>query len=164
RAGMVKSEAHSLDDSLPVYSVLTLESMLADEFSQRRFAVILLGLFAALALVLAAVGLYGVMAYVVSQRTREIGIRMAMGARPGDVLRLVVGQGMALTLIGIAVGLAGSLVLKRFLAGFLFGVSATDPVTYGGVALLLAGVALAASYAPARRATHVDPLEALRYE
>jgi putative ABC transport system permease protein len=123
-----------------------------------------LGIFAFLALALAAVGIYGVTSYSVSQRTHEIGIRMALGAQDSDVLRLVVGHGLALAVIGMTLGVAGALVLTRFLASMLYGIRPTDPLTYLGVCLLLMAVAMVASYIPARRATKVDPMEALRYE
>jgi putative ABC transport system permease protein len=129
-----------------------------------RMAASLSGMFSLLVLLLAVLGIYGVTAYSVTQRTREIGIRMALGAGANDVLRLVAGQGLRLILLGLAAGLAGSVLLSRFLASLLYGVSPTDPATFFGVASLLAGVALVASYIPARRATRVDPLVALRHE
>ena len=125
---------------------------------------IVLAIFAAVALLLAAVGIYGVIAFTVAQRTNEIGIRVAMGAQRGDVLRLVLGQGGRLIFLGVALGVVAGLLITRLMSGLLFGISATDPSTFAGVALLLAAVALLACYMPARRAMHVDPLDALRYE
>jgi putative ABC transport system permease protein len=141
-----------------------MEEYLSSSMANRRVIATLLGSFAAVALALAASGLYGVLAYSVSRRTREIGIRVALGARPGDVLKLVVAQGMILTVTGLGIGLAGALLLTRFLSGLLFGVGATDPLTFAGVSALLAGVALLACYLPARRAARVDPITALHYE
>jgi putative ABC transport system permease protein len=153
-----------LDKDQPIYEVRTMTQLLADAIAQQRFSMLLLGVFAALALTLAAVGIFGVMNYSVAQRTHEIGIRMALGAQSTDVLRMVLGQGMILTLTGIGVGLAASLLLTRVMSSLLYGVSVTDPLVFAGVALVLASVALLASFIPARRATRVDPMVALRYE
>jgi putative ABC transport system permease protein len=157
-------EIHKIDPSLPVVHVTTLDSLLDQTVAPRRFSTVLLGAFALLALVLAAVGIYGVMSYVVSLRINEIGIRMALGAQPRDIWRLIVGSGARLALAGIAIGLAGALALTRLLSSLLFEVRATDPITFAAVALLLAAVALLACYVPARRAMRADPMFALRYE
>jgi putative ABC transport system permease protein len=163
-APLVRREAQQLDPHQPVYAVATMEDVLAQTFATRRLSTLLLGLFAGLAFVLAAVGLYGVMSYTVTQRRHEIGIRMALGAQPRDVLRMVVGQGMLLTAFGIGLGLAGAFAATRLMASLLYGVSATDPATFAAVSLALALVALLANYVPARRAMKVDPVVALRYE
>ncbi len=160
----VEAAVRSIDADQPITNVRTMDELLARSVAPRRFPLLLLGTFAGLALVLAAVGIYGVMSYLVAQRRHEIGIRMALGAEARDVRRLVVGQGMKLVLIGLALGAAGALVLTRVLQGLLFAVSATDPVTFVAVALLLVLVALAACWIPARRATRIDPLAALRYD
>ena len=139
-------------------------SDLAVSLAQQRFNMLLLALFAALALILAAVGIYGLMAYSVSQRTHEIGVRLAIGAQRRDVLRLVLRDGARLTLVGIAIGIIAALALTRLMASLLFEVTPTDPATFASVALLLAVVALAACYIPARRAARVDPMVALRYD
>jgi putative ABC transport system permease protein len=161
---LVSREVHALDADLPVADVKPMVAWLGQSVAQRRFSMALLAIFASVALILAAIGIYGVLAYSVAQRTREIGVRMALGARETAVLSMVVRQGMRVVLTGIAIGVAGALVLTRVLTSLLYGVSATDPVTFIAVAGMLAAVALLASYLPARRAARVDPLVALRAE
>jgi putative ABC transport system permease protein len=160
----VSEKVHSFDPTLPVTHVMTLDNLLAESVSSRRFSTFLLGMFAGLALLLAAVGIYGVMSYVVSLRTSEIGMRMALGAQPRDIWKLVIGRGARLAFAGVALGLIGAFALTKLIASLLYGVKPTDPITFGGVALLLVGVALLACYIPARRAVRVDPIVALRYE
>jgi len=160
----IQREIRAVDPDLPVYGIKSMEQLISESVSPRRLNMILLTTFAIVALVLAALGIYGVMAYSVSQRTHEIGIRMALGAQRGDVLKMIVGQGLILTLTGIGIGLAASFGLTRLMASLLYGVTATDPLTFIVVALVLGTVALMASFIPARRATRVDPMEALRYE
>jgi putative ABC transport system permease protein len=155
---------HRTEPDLPISRVITMDGLISDSVSPRRFSAVLIGFFAGLALVLAAVGIYGVMSNTVSGRRQEIGIRMALGAQPGDVKTMILAESARLTLIGVVGGLAAAFVLVRFLASLIFGVSTYDWVTFGGVALLLSGVALGASYIPARRAVRVDPIVALRYE
>jgi len=163
-AGAVRNEVLAIDRDQPVSAVKTMSEMRSESLASLRFNTVALSIFAGLGLVLAAVGIYGVMAYSVGQRTHEIGIRMALGSPPGAVMRLVLGQGMLLVLIGVAVGLALSFGLTRIMASLLYGVTATDPVTFVSVAVALSLVALLANYIPARRATKVDPLIALREE
>lgn len=160
----LKRELAALDAGLPLTRFRTMEEMTARSIAQQRFNMLLVGLFALLGLVLAAVGIYGVMSYTVAQRTNEIGLRIALGAQTRDVIRLVLKQGLGLALLGAVFGLLGALSLTRLLKSFLFGVTATDPLTFAGVAALLVLVALLACYLPARRAARVDPLVALRYE
>jgi putative ABC transport system permease protein len=160
----VRAQVQAVDKAQPIYNVNTMSAMIAAAVAPRRLNLVLLGGFAALALVLAAVGIYGVMANLVTQRTGEIGLRMALGAQRGDVLRLVIGRGLRLTLVGTAIGLGASFALLRLVASLLYDVSTTDPFTFAAITLLLLMVALLACYIPARRATKVDPLVALRYE
>jgi putative ABC transport system permease protein len=160
----VGSELHQMDPEQPMASVATMEKLLSDSLSRSRFTMLVLGVFAAIALLLAAVGIYGVIAYSVTQRTQEIGIRLALGAQRQDVLRLVLGQGTRLTLLGVGLGIVAALIFTRLMAILLFSISAADPLTFTVVSLLLFGVALLACYLPARRAMRVDPLIALRYE
>jgi len=163
-ADEVKKLVWSLDRQIPVSSIQSMSELLSVSMAEERFDMLLLGTFAALALILSAVGIYGLMSYTVHQRTHEIGIRVALGAQHRDVLRLVVGDGAKLALLGIAIGIASALALTRVMTSLLFEVKPTDPATFAGVAILLALVALAACYIPARRAMRVDPMVALRYE
>lgn len=160
----LREAVQSLDPDLPLYNVQRLQTVLDENVASRQLTVLLLGGFAGLALLLAALGIYGVMAFAVTTRTHEIGIRMALGADARNVMRLVLGQGIRVALLGVALGIVAALALTRVIAGLLFQVRATDPATYAGVAILLVAVALAACYVPARRAMKVDPIIALRYE
>jgi putative ABC transport system permease protein len=160
----VRREVRELDSNLPIYSIRTMHSVISESIAAPRFRTSLLAVFAIVALTLAMVGIYGVMSYSVTQRTREIGIRMAIGAQPRDVFRMVLGQGMLLTVAGLAIGLAGALALTRLMTTMLFGIKPTDPATFVGVAVVLAMVAVIACYIPGRRATKVDPVDSLRYE
>ena len=162
--GAIRRALEKINGEIVVYETQTMDKIISDSLAARRFSMILLGIFAALALVLSCVGIYGVISYLAGQRTHEIGIRMALGAQRNDVLRLILGHGAKMVLIGVAVGIAASLALTRLMAKLLFGVSAYDPLTFLAVACLLILVALAASYIPARRAMRVDPIVALRYE
>ncbi|HKQ77161.1 MAG TPA: ABC transporter permease [Blastocatellia bacterium] len=160
----IREALRSIDPALPITQLRTMDEILADSLSQRRFNTALLVIFAVVAALLAAVGVYGVMSYLGAQRTHELGVRMALGARRGDILRLLVGAGAKLAAIGVAAGATMALMMTRFLSGLLFGVSATDPWTFALIALLFAAVTLLASYFPARRAAKTDPLVALRYD
>jgi putative ABC transport system permease protein len=163
-ASSLEREVRALDKDQPISDVRTMNEWLADSIARARFATLLLGIFAIVALMLASLGIYGVMAYSVTQRTNEIGIRMALGATRGDVVFLVLKRGLLLAASGVAIGLIGSVGLTRLLAGLLFGVSVTDPAIFVFVPVLLMIIALLAVVLPARRATRVDPLVALRYE
>jgi predicted permease len=162
--GAVRRAVKEMDPGEVVYNVETMDEVVSHSFAARRMSMMLLSIFAALALVLACVGIYGVISYLVGQRTHEIGVRMALGAQPSDISRLVIGRGVGMALIGVAIGTGAALGLTRLMASLLFGVGAHDPLTFGGVALLLMAVAVAACYLPARRAMKVDPIVALRYE
>ncbi|HEV2802105.1 MAG TPA: ABC transporter permease [Pyrinomonadaceae bacterium] len=160
----LRSLIREIDKDLPLWNVRTMNTLMSESVARRRFNMILLGIFALVALLLASLGIYGVMSYTVTQRTHEIGIRLALGAQPPDVLKMVLKQGMLLAAAGVALGLVCSFALTRSMSSLLYGVSATDPATFGLITLLLVLVAFAANYIPARRATRVDPLTALRYE
>lgn len=163
-ANAVRNQVLAVDRGQPISDVRTMEEVLDATLGQRRLTMWLLGAFAGVALLLAVIGIYGAIAYSAAQRTQEVGIRMALGAQRGDILRLVVGQGLVLTLVGVALGVLGALALTRVMKGMLFGVTATDPATFVGVALLFMAVGLIASYIPARRAARIDPMMALRME
>jgi predicted permease len=163
-SGAVVHEVHAVDPNVAVYGIRTMQDRLYDSLARQRFASTMLGAFAAFALLLAAVGIYGVMSYLVTQSTHDLGVRVALGAQPGNIIGLVVRQGMELVAIGILAGLAGSAALTRVMASLLFSVSATDAATFGAVGAILAAVAFAATVIPARRATKVDPMVALREE
>ena len=159
---MIRHEVQSVDPGIPVFAVRTMDEVVARSLADRRFALTILGVFAGVALLLASIGIYGVMAYTFSQRTHEIGVRVALGAQRSDILRLALGEGMILVAVGLGAGLIGAAIVTRFLRSMLFSVTATDPITFVSIAALLAAVALLACFIPARRATQVDPLVALR--
>jgi putative ABC transport system permease protein len=163
-ASSVREQVRAIDKDVPVTHIQTMEQIFSASVAQQRFSMLIVGLFAGLALILATVGIYGVMAYSVTQRSHEIGVRMALGARTSQVLKLILKDGMVLALLGVAIGLAGAFALTRLMTTLLFGVTPTDATTLVVVPLILLGVALVACYIPARRATKVDPLVALRYE
>jgi putative ABC transport system permease protein len=163
-ANTLRNEVWAVDKDQAVYDIETMDQTLSEMTSQRRFNMLLLGVFAGVALILAAVGIYGVISYSVTQRSHEIGIRLALGAQASDVLKLIVGQAAVLALAGVTVGLIAAFFLTRLMSSLLYGVSATDPLTFAAISLVLSGVALGASYVPARRAMKVDPMIALRYE
>lgn len=163
-APFLRKAVQEIDRSLPASKVAAMPESVAASTASRRFSVLMIGIFAALALLLAAVGIYGVIAFSVSRRTREIGVRMALGAAPGQVLRMVVTQAMLLAAAGIAIGIAGGVALARVIRTLLFGISPTDPLTLAGASLVMLAVAAVASYLPARRAARVDPVVALHYE
>ena len=157
----VKNELRNLDPDLPMYYVRTMERRLNESLARRRFSMLLLAVFASVALALSTIGTYGVIAYLVSQGIREIGIRMALGASPRNILSLVLRQGMVLALFGVTMGLAAALLLTRLMRSLLFGVGAADPMTFAGISLLLVLIALLATYIPAQRAARIDPLTSL---
>jgi predicted permease len=163
-AAALRDEVSAVDKDQPLSEIATMEQLFAKAVAPQRFNLMLVGLFAALALTLATVGVYGVIAYSVTQRAQEMGVRLALGASSRDILRLIIGQAMRISLLGVGLGLIAAIGLTRVMTSLLFEVSATDPVVFVGLAILLIGVTLVASYIPARRATKVDPLEALRYE
>ena len=163
-AGAVRSAIHEVDRTVPIYNIATMTERIGEQTARNRFTSWLMGIFAGVALLLATVGVYGVMSYAVSRRTQEIGLRMALGANRPQVLRLIIGQGLPLILAGILVGLAVSFGLTRLISTLLYGVTPTDRLTFASVTALLALIALFACWLPALRASRVDPLEALRHE
>ncbi len=162
--GAIREEVSKLDSRQVMYDAMTMDEIVTRSVRAQRFSMILLGAFALLALLLASIGIYGVISYLVGQRVNEIGIRMALGAQRKDILRMIVGEGARLAAIGAGIGIVAALALTRLMASQLYGVSVTDPITFTGVAIILVGVALFACYIPARRAMRVDPMVALRYE
>jgi len=161
---LIRRTSNQINSKQTVYAAQSMEEIISSSLAARRFSMVLLGTFAGLALLLASVGIYGVVSYLIGRRTQEIGIRVALGAQPSDVLRLVLGEGAKMALLGVAVGAATAFGLTRLMANMLYGVSATDPLTFVCVAMVLTLVALAACYIPARRAMRVDPVVALRHE
>jgi putative ABC transport system permease protein len=153
-----------MDKDLPMSNVMTMEQILSESIAQPRFNMLLITIFAVVALALASVGVYGVISYSVSQRAHEIGVRIALGAQPGDIFKMVLGQGLKLSLAGAGAGLVAAFALTRVMSGLLYGVQATDPVTFAIIPAILIAIALLASYIPARRATKVDPMVSLRCE
>ena len=163
-AAAIREAVHSIDKNLPVTDVESFPDALGQSISRERFRTFLLSSFSAIALLLAAVGIFGIISYSASQRRQEIGIRMAVGAQRRDILRLILGQGAKLALLGLGIGVVFALLLTQLMASLLYDVSATDPLTFGGVAVILLGVAVTACNIPARRAMRVDPIVALRYQ
>jgi len=163
-APAIRAAIREVDPEQPIYRVATLQSLVGASVAKRRFGAVLLAVFAAVGVLLAAIGIYGVMSYTVGERSREISLRLALGARPGTVLRSMLARGMALTVGGLAVGLVATLLLVRLFSGLLYGVSPTDPSVLGGMSVLFVLIALVATCLPARRVTRVDPVVALRSE
>jgi ABC-type antimicrobial peptide transport system permease subunit len=160
----IKAQVHNINPELPVSQIRTMKQVLGQSLAQRKFSLVLIGIFAGVSVVLAAIGIAGVMAFLVAQRTQEMGIRLALGAQRSDVFGLVLGQGLRMATVGLVIGLAGAFFLTRLLSGMLYGVKPGDPLTFALVSTFLIGIALLACWVPARSATRVDPMVALRYE